>query len=115
MWFSFLAGPVLWSIQLMVIYAVASLSCNVNGRSAAGTWIGHILTLVFALITLYAGYLAWRRWRALNQSEETVAGGGGSSAAFLALSGVFLNAVFLLLILAEDIATFVLSACQGGH
>lgn len=112
LWFSFLAGPVLWVIEFMVSYAVASVTCGT--QASVGNVILHLITLGAAAIAAYGGVLAWRRWRAFDAREEVVASGGGDSTQFMALAGMFVSAIFVLLIISEDIAIFVLHPCGGG-
>lgn len=111
LWFVFLAGPVLWVIDLMLGYLIAAIGCNANFSGA--TLLGHLLTLACALGTAFAGYVAVKQWRRSQVDELTVANGGGGSRTFMELAGILMSAYFLLLIIGEDIALFVLKPCQS--
>ena len=111
LWFVFLAGPVFWIIDLLLGYLIASIGCNAHYGSA--TLLGHLLTLACALGTAFAGYVALRQWRRSGVDEMTVASGGGGSRTFMELAGMLMSAYFLLLIIGEDIALFVLKPCQS--
>lgn len=111
LWFVFLAGPVLWIIDLMLGYIIAAIGCDAHYDGA--TLLGHLLTLVCALGAAYAGSVAVKHWRQSGADELAVAAGGGRSRTFMALAGILLSAYFLLLIIGEDIALFVLKPCQS--
>ncbi len=111
LWFIFLAGPVLWIIDLMLGYIIAAIGCNT--RYDGATLLIHLLTLVCALGTAYAGYVAVKRWQHSHVDEMTIANGGGGSRTFMELAGILMSAYFLLLIIGEDIALFVLKPCQS--
>jgi len=111
LWFVFLAGPVLWIIDLMVGYPIAAIGCDAHFMGA--TVLLHLLTLACAAGTAVAGVVAWRRWQASGAGEMSVAGGGGRSGTFMELAGILMSVLFFVLILFEDVAIFVLRPCVG--
>ena len=111
LWFVFLAGPIFWIIDLMLGYVIAAIGCDAHYGGA--TLLGHILTFACAIGTAFAGYVALRQWRRSGVDEMTVANGGGNSRTFMELAGILMSAYFLLLIIGEDIALFVLKPCQA--
>lgn len=111
LWFVFLAGPVLWVLDLMLGYIIAAIGCDAHYGGA--TVLLHLLTLACAAGATYAGFVAVRLWRQSRADEITVAGGGGGSRTFMELAGILMSAYFLLLIIGEDIAIFVLKPCES--
>ncbi len=109
LWAVVLAGPILWIIDLMVGYAIASVGCATDFGPAR--LLLHLLTVLCIVGTMAAGAVAWRRWKGSHASEMTVAGGGGGSGAFMALAGILISIFFLLLLIFEDVALFVLQPC----
>ncbi|MFW6098260.1 MAG: hypothetical protein ACOC9Z_09285 [Chloroflexota bacterium] len=116
LWFGVAAGPILWAIQLVVVYALVSLACN--WRFFSFTLLGvpgivvilTTVTLVLSAIVLYAGLLSWHNWRVI-QEEEHAHGRREERHYFLAYSGVLLSALFLLVMLVSLIPAFVLGPC----
>src|SRR5687768_16423627 len=87
LWFGALAGPIAWSLRLLVAYALVGVWC--------ATGLGILLdlvTLVAAAVTIVGGVVAYRNWR-----REDVGDGGR----ILAVSGLLLSGMFLFTILME--------------
>src|SRR4051794_26759515 len=74
LWIGVLGGPLLWGIQLQVCYMIIPKICwNWHHKH----WILHALTVVFAVLTLATGFIAWMEWgraAAAAESEEQHAG-----------------------------------------
>ena len=117
LWLAVLAGPLAWSLHLLVSYAAVSLACTfifpdppLPGLGAGGLAVVAI-TLVAALVTLAGGIYcvhAWRRaggsgWRELSRAEAV--------GQFMAVGGVGLNALFLLATILEGLPVLVLRPC----
>jgi hypothetical protein len=106
LWFGLLAGPIAWSLHLLVSYALVSVVC------ATGLMILlHLVALVTALVALAAGVVAWRCWQATGAREPASRRGRVSRRAWMAFSGVVLSGLFLLSILVGGAASFFLSPC----
>src|SRR5579875_4048931 len=72
LWIGFLAGPIIWSLHLVVSLVVLSAACSTgsNGFSTfmlfgAAGWrvVMLLITLLLALLTLGADLIAVRTWR----------------------------------------------------
>lgn len=107
LWFGVLAGPIAWTVHLLLSYALLPLAC------ASGLLILlHAVTLATALVTAAAGFVAYRR-----QSEPGTDDRGGvrgpstGYVRFMARSGVALSALFLFVILLEGLPVFFLGPC----
>lgn len=95
--FGALGGSVAWAIHLIVIYAVVPIAC----LTSSGL-IVHLMTLLFGAA---AGASIYVSWRGMQQRM------GGGDARWLGAAGVILNSIFLLAILLEGVAAFVIDPC----
>ncbi len=105
--FGFLAGPVLWGLQILVGYGLASLSCTLGNKLPV-----YLLIFLSALIVLAAAILTFQAWKTgasdsfsseINQTRE--------SKTFWAMAGFVLSGLFFVLILVTGIAAVFLSPC----
>ncbi len=105
--FGLLAGPVLWGLQILVGYGLASLSCTLDNKLPV-----YFLIFLSALIVLAAAILTFQAWRTgasdsfsseINQTRE--------SSTFWTVAGFVLSVLFFVLILATGITAVFLSPC----
>jgi hypothetical protein len=114
--FGALAGPVAWSIQLMVNYMLAEVACQSNllSGSLLGFGMAAIImtgvTLAMLLLTLAGGWVSYRLRRELGE-EEAARGRSYQRSAFIAKTGIYLTLIFLLLIVISGIPPLVLEMC----
>ena len=116
LWFSLLAGPIVYSLHFMLVYFVVEAACvenllrftwlGLNGIS----WVVVALTILAALLNGLAGLLAYRNWQ---QRKESEGGTRGSYAPFMALVGVSLNALFTVTILVTGLPALFLQPCAS--
>jgi hypothetical protein len=119
LWFGLLAGPIAWSIYFLVGYGLTEFVCKLGQLEfriwglAALSAIIMGLTLVALLVTLYAGFLAYRNWQRVKEDEpeEVQPSPPEENSRFLALVGLLLSGLFSLVILLTGIPTFFLSPC----
>lgn len=100
-------GAVLWGFQLWLSYGLVNISCG-HGFDA----MFHLVSLVFAVLTVGSVLLSWRLWRDMRDGRA-IARGSPHRAEFMALSGIATNSLFLLLIVVGGIPSFVLNPCLG--
>ncbi len=112
-WIGVWTGPVAWTIHLVVCYLLVPFAC-----ATGYTWVFHLTTATTGAATLLAGVLAYRAWQRSQVGMETDASDWTGidrlvrRRGFMGLIGVFLSAIFFLLIIMEAAGTFVLSPCQ---
>lgn len=98
---------VLW--DQAVAYMATPWACSVSGR-----WTVHVVHLLFLVIAILVGAIAWRDWRAtgsgVRDDEATVVG----RSRFLALAGMAASVYSALVILAMWIAVLFLGPCQSA-
>ena len=117
LWFGVLAGPIAWSVHLLVSYTLVTLVCKAGfhgsmilGVSGVGVLVAFV-TLMPALVTLYAGTVAYRTWRRTGGGALIAADQRDEPSSFLALSGVVLSGLFFLAIVLAAVPAFVLPPC----
>ena len=98
-WTALLAAPLAWFALLQTDYALVQWACA-TGHTAVLRW------LAAGAMAMVAGavVLAWRALRAEN--------GAAGAARFLASLGFSLGLLFLLVIVATLLPTFVLPPCR---
>lgn len=106
LWFGMLAGPIAWSVRLLVSYPLVPVAC-----ARGGDLLLHLVTLATALVALAAGLVSWRRWRRAGETGQAGAGERRRRDRFMALFGVFSSGFFFLVILVEGSMVFLVSAC----
>ncbi|HKY53877.1 MAG TPA: hypothetical protein VJM08_06190 [Anaerolineales bacterium] len=120
-WFHFLGGAILWSAHFLISYGWVEFACRANLLVLDSTvlgvtvlsWSVLLLTLVATLAALYVGWSAYQSWRQLRSKEEAREIDNWSVEAhrFMALSGIFLSALFSLVILLTGLPALVLGPC----
>jgi hypothetical protein len=103
----FFAGPVVWGLTLQINYSLVKWAC-LGGRPS-------VLSAFFVIaLTLVAGgfWLSWRAWQRVRQHANITGGTPVDRSYFLAVSGMWLNALFALLILTSSALPFIVRPCQ---
>jgi hypothetical protein len=118
----FLAGPVLWSLHLLISEILVSASCS-QGQSGfmrftIGPFAGWqlvllLVTVAFVLLIVAANLIALGSWRRSEDPEGItgIAGGAPGRSSWLSLAGILLSTLFLIGILAGGIPAIWLSGC----
>lgn len=99
LWFAILAPPVVWSVQLLLVYGIPeAVVCAPGSRSAThifdlgiGTFI-QIVNAAATAVTLVAFVVASRTHRRLSVGDRTEA----QRARWMASAGMFVSAVFFI-------------------
>ena len=106
LWLGLAAGPVAWSLDLLIGYALVKPACHADARFA--------IVAVSAAAFVGAAAGCWLSWRSLQQLRNAAAEGGryADRSRMLALNGVGLNALIALLIVTAAISQLLLSPCE---
>lgn len=109
--FELLAGPIAWSLQLVLNYLLAEAACR-GGWLSAGGVVAAILVVtgLAGLVTGYAGLRAYRHAQATGHEAEAQ-GRALQRSAFMARSGLYLSALFLFLILLSGLPALLIPPC----
>jgi hypothetical protein len=102
-----LAAPLAFLTQLTVNYAVVPRAC-----SSGHLYAPHLVTILFLLIALAGGFIAWRNWQEAGQVEPGEGGDVIERSRFIAVVGLMLSGLVVLLFIAQWIPQFLISPCQ---
>jgi hypothetical protein len=70
------------------------------------------VTILFLLIALAGGFIAWRNWREAGQVEPGEGGDVVERSRFIAVVGLLLAGLITLVFIAQWIPQFLISPCQ---
>ena len=114
LWYGVLAGPLAWSVQLLLVFGLPEAVVCAPASGAGTTFRGlgvttviHITNAVATALTLAALAIAYRSNRRLRDGDATE----GRRARWMAEAGMFNSTLFLILTSLTFASPFVLSPC----
>jgi hypothetical protein len=107
LWAGLLLAPAAFLLNLEVAYALVPTACSSQNRLLL-----HLVHLVCLLMAGTGGVLAWHAWKARGETWPGDEGGRTGRSRFMAGVGLLLSTLFVLVILAQWIPSFVLNPCQ---
>jgi hypothetical protein len=99
-------GPAAWLLNQEVNYALVPWICAHQVRLVP------LVALVAVIISLAGGLLSWRAFQHSSITPEPDSTGAGQPHRFTALMGIFIAALFTLVILVHGAAGFVFHGCE---
>jgi hypothetical protein len=116
LFYSLMAGPVLWFVHFLLVWGVAEFGCRINFRNvefvspAAIQLFVVVVTVAVVLAVAVGGLMAWRGWRYIEaHSNEMV---GEDRLRFLLMLALLLSGLFLFTTLFTAAPSFFLSVCD---
>ena len=110
MWFGLLAGPIAWSLRLLIGYPLVPVACE-QGTSI----LLHLVSAGFLLVTLAGAVVAWWSYRQARDETRTAREGADAwtveRTRFMALLGLLVSGLFALVIVAEWLTVFFTDPC----
>jgi len=103
-----LVAPFAWFFTQGVAYALVPDACDRHDS----VWL-HVAHVVGILVAALGLWLAWGGWTALGRGEPDQDPGPDARSRFLSLAGVVASAVFIMLIVWQWLATFLISPCSA--
>lgn len=124
LWFGLFGGPVFWSLQLLVNYAVTAHFCYpkylpLSAPTYGGMWaIAVAVNGLTVLGTLGAGATAIASWRTVRDEitgrHHGLLEDGTGRTRFMAYAGMLTSGLFLFAILMSGMSLFIVPACSYG-
>lgn len=107
--FGFFAGPLLWGLQLLAGYGLATVSCSLASKLPVYILLGFsgLIVLAAAIVALGARHARSEDGRSILADTNEAP----DSRAFIAVSGFIVSGLFFLLILVTLIVDLFLSPC----
>jgi hypothetical protein len=107
LWLGLLLAPIAFLINLEVAYALVPTACSSRNELPV-----HLVHFACLLLTLYGLMTAWRSWKATGAIWPAGEGDPPARSRFMAGTGILVSAMFLLVIVAQWIPSFILDPCQ---
>jgi hypothetical protein len=102
-----LLAPIAFLINLEAAYALVPTACSSHHELPV-----HLVHLACFVLALYGLFTAWRGWKALGATWPSEEGDPLARSRFLTGTGLWVSALFLLVIVAQWIPSFVVDPCQ---
>ena len=108
LWTGILGPPIGWLVHFQIVYSLVPRVCKLHAHA-----IMHLITLVFLIILMACGLVAWKLLPAStggngnNEPIETIP----ARPRFMAQVGIMSSALFTLVLIAQWIASFMLDPC----
>jgi len=120
LWLSMLSGPIIYSVYFLAGYLFVEITCRAGllqfqlwGMSMISIVV-LVLTLLALALTLFVGFLAYRRWQQTEERDATSVEHGRLAEGpeqFMTFAGFLLNGLFAAIILLTGIPALLLSPC----
>jgi hypothetical protein len=107
LWTGLLAGPTIWLISFGARWSLSGWICVMHWKPAL-----FVITVVSLLLVAACGKLSWSEWQRVGCEMPGEGGGSIPRARIMAVMGLALNALSILLIVAQAIPDFMLGACE---
>lgn len=112
-----LAGPVIWSVHFMLVYAAVEAGCTGDGPGLrlfdppVATVVTLLATLVAALACLAAAWWEYRRWRPSDVGERSGEHEDSDPGGAMAFAGFLLSLLSFVSVLMVGLPALYLPAC----
>jgi putative membrane protein len=104
--FGFFSGPAAWTFRLLVSYPLVPVACDLGTNAPL-----HLVTIGFAALAVAGLVVSWGSWRRAREAPASEAVTPIRRAVFMAVSGLLLNAIFLLTIIVEGMNPLFVDPC----
>jgi hypothetical protein len=101
------AGPVAWALHLLASYSLAPTACDMESKLLL-----HLITLGCLLLAGSGALIGRHFWKELPEGSTETGDPVLSRARFTALASVVLSLAFTLVIVAAEVANWILRVCD---
>ncbi len=113
LWFVLLGGALAWSVHFMMNYLLVTIQCVTGWLGANVLGVSVLLWLIMLMTLIALGITAWsfavaRCARQQAKAADAPADGYGM---YMARGGLWMNGLFMLLIVLETLPIFFLRPC----
>ncbi|MWJ26980.1 hypothetical protein LG290_04900 [Halomonas sediminis] len=108
LWTGWVVGIIAWTLHLIASYLLVSWVC-----ATGNYWALHGVTLATLAMSVAGGWVAWRQWSEVGRQWPDAGDPQAQTSRirFMAVGGLMISGLSALLIVAEGIPNFFLSAC----
>jgi hypothetical protein len=107
LWAGVFSGPVGWALDVGISYAVVPWACEMNHPNLL-----HLFSALGLALVVAGAFVSYRCLASLPRESNTDGGHAVDRSRFLAVLGLAMNALFLLVVLANAVPRFILSPCH---
>jgi hypothetical protein len=108
LWAGLLLAPVAWGAQQGALYTMVPWACA-TGHAV----VMHAVSVAAVLVAATGALVSWRNWTRAGRTEsDDERGGARARSRFLAVSGLVASLFFIVVIIAQWSASFVLHPCM---
>jgi hypothetical protein len=107
LWTGLLLAPLAFLLNLEVAYALVPVACSTGNQLLV-----HMVHLVCLLLAAAGGLSAWRVWISSGKTWPGAEGGALGRSRLMAGLGLLNSALFVLVIVAQWIPSFLMNPCQ---
>lgn len=108
LWVGLLLAPVAWGAQQGALYTMVPWACA-TGHAV----VLHAVSAAAVVVAAAGALIAWRSWAHAGREEsDDDRGGARARSRFLAVLGIVASVFFIVVIIAQAIASFVLHPCM---
>jgi hypothetical protein len=107
LWVGLLLAPAAFLLNLELAYAVVPTACSAHNRLLV-----HLVHLACLILAVAGLLVAWSSWRSTGETWPGEQGDRLARSRFMSGLGLLLSALFVLVIMAQWIPSFVLNPCQ---
>lgn len=107
LWLVILAGPVAWMLSFGADFALSGWTCAWRSKLPL-----HMITLAALVVTGSAAAIAFSRWVAIGKEWPGETGGETARSRVMAITGVALNLMFFIVLIAQAIPQLLLVGCE---
>jgi hypothetical protein len=106
-WLRVLAPPMIWATQQQANFSLTATLCE----SGSEGWL-HLISLAALAAVIATTLLSWVDWKNLPEGSTDQGAPPDTRSRFMAASGIGLGAFFVLVVVATDLPSWILGACQ---